>query len=121
MIKKRRKKDIKKAILILMLLSLLLALAACGGSSVAGTWHIKSASTSSGSVTVEQAPELRNVMGDMILNEDGTGSMVIMGSTYRITWDSRTITGDDGTRLSYTVSGNTLELDAQGVIYTFTR
>ena len=110
----------KKAILILMLLSLLLALAACGGS-VAGTWHIKSASTSSGSVTVEEAPELRNVMGDMILNEDGTGSMVIMGSTYRITWDSRTITGDDGTRLYYTVSGNTLELDAQGVIYTFTR
>ena len=112
----------KKAILVLMILSMLLALAACGGSKgAAGTWHIKSAGTSIGSVTVEQAPELRNVMGDMILNEDGTGSMVIMGSTYRITWDSRTITGDDGTRLSYTVSGNTLELDAQGVIYTFTR
>jgi ABC-type glycerol-3-phosphate transport system substrate-binding protein len=111
----------KKAILILMILSMLLALAACGGGSIAGTWHIKSASNSSGSVTVEQAPELRDVMGDMVLNEDGTGSMVVMGNRYQITWDSSTITGDDGTRLSYTVSGNTLELDAQGVTYTFIR
>ena len=111
----------KKAILALLILSMLLALAACGSSGPAGTWHIQSVRNDSGSVTVEEAPELRDLMGDLVLNKDGSGTMIIMGEIYRITWDDSSITGDDGTRLSYSMKGDRLELDAFGVIYSYTR
>ena len=110
----------KKAILILMILSMLLALAACGSSGPVGTWHVKSVSYNGESITVEQSPELRNAMGDLVLDEGGTGSMTLMGTRYQINWDDKNISAE-GESIPYSVSGNTLTLNVYGMIYTFTR
>ena len=111
----------KKAILVLMILSMLLALAACGGSKgTAGTWQLYSVTSGGQTVTVNDAPDLRNQMGDLILKEDGTGSMVISGTTYLVQWDDKYIS-DNTDQLPYTLKGDTLELDVYGMIFTFNR
>ena len=113
----------KKAILVLMILSMLLALAACGGGSggaAAGTWQVYSVTSEGKTVTVDEAPQLRSQMGDLILKEDGTGSMIISGTKYLVQWDDKYIS-DEGEQLPYTLKGNTLELDVYGMIFTFNR
>ena len=109
---------LKKIGILLLVAAMVLVLAACG--KVNGTWTIQSASGSSGTVTVEQAPELKSIMGDLVLEQDGTGTMTLMGTKYDISWDKEFISAD-GEHLPYTVKGNTLTLTVFDMEYTYTR
>ena len=109
----------KKAVALLLVLVMVFALCACGAKSndpVVGTWKL------SGLMMGEEDYSSFVSMFDMQLTfkADGTGTMVYDGDTVPLTWKSGSFT--DGTdTFNYTMVGDTIQFEAEGMTFIFSR
>ncbi len=109
----------KRAIALTLVLLMVLALCACGSNKAAiGTWEMTEF-TSDG----EDYAALIKSMGytvTMVINEDGTGYMDMMGEKLEFKWSGNKITTEDGTS-PFKVEGDTLTIDEGSDIMVFVR
>lgn len=89
----------------------------------AGYWTLLRADSSAGNAMSEEDVALYRELGIEIfvdLKEDGTG-VLVFDSPVNITWADGVITADDGTKLSYTLQDDLLQIKMDTEVYVMTR
>ena len=111
---------------VLLVLSLTLCLAACGGkeknSGIAGKYNFYSMSYEGETVTAKDLAEMGEEMDMYIrLNSDGTGIMYSEGEAEDMAYANGKIWSVDepDEKVSFSVKGNTLTMEQDGMVMTF--
>ena len=111
---------------VLLVLSLTLCLAACGdkekGSSIAGKYNFYSMTYDGETMTADDLAELgTNVEMYLRLNADGTGIMYSEGESVDMAYANGQIWSVDepDEKVDFTVKGNTLTMEQEGMVMTF--
>ncbi len=106
----------KKITALLLVLVMVLALTACGESKeinpdAVGVYTLKSITENEETQDLEEmgVAELMAATFSLVLNEDGTGTMLIDGETYTIKWNIDHIYLD-GDKTDYTLEGDILTI-----------
>ena len=123
------KKYLRSILCLLLALCMVMCFAACSDDdddedeeSIAGNYAFHSM-TSEG-ITMD-ADALETTLGAtadeffIILNKDGTGTICFAGEVEEITWDEEELTDSYGDSIAYTIDGNLLSLEVEGVEMTF--
>ncbi len=114
--------NMKKLLALALVLVLIFSLCACGsgsGKSLAGTWTL--IGLKSGGVDYTEMLKTSGVSIVLQLNADGTGYIDFGGGDKEdFTWSGTTITSD-GSRIPFTVDGDTLTISQNGEEMVFTR
>ena len=109
----------KRAIALTLVLLMVLALCACGSNKEAvGTWELTEF-TSDGEDLGSQIKAMGFTV-TLVMNEDGTGYMDMLGEKLEFTWKGNRITTSDGTS-PFKVEGDTLTIDEGTDIMVFAR
>jgi hypothetical protein len=108
-----------------LVLFLTVSLCACGSKTAAdlsGTYTL-TALKDAGEEGTQQDPSSLGLTGELVLNEDGTGTMTANGNQNSFTYDSEAmIISMDGTDCTFTYDNGVIEFSADGaVIYVFTK
>ena len=111
---------------VLLVLSLTLCLAACGdkekSGGIAGKYNFYSMSYEGETVTAKDLAALGEEMNMYIrLNADGTGVMVTEGESEDMAYGNGKIWSVDepDEKVDFTVKGNTLTMEQDGMVMTF--
>lgn len=111
----------KKILCSALVMIMMLCMVACG-SSEAGRYDFYSMDMDGVSITAEDLKEMGAEMEMYItLEKDGTGVLVSEGETMEIAWeDGKMWPVDDADDvIAYTIDGDTLTMDQDGVTITF--
>lgn len=112
----------KKVLSMILVLSMVFVLVACGGKGAAGEYVLKSANVDGQEMKMEDL-EVAGVSVDsfkLVLNEDGTGVMAVMGQEQELTWDDKALTAE-GESINYTLNGDELSIEQDGMAMVFVR
>ena len=110
----------KKILALTLILVMVFALCACGGgkNAAVGTWKLTGLFEGEEDYSAYLA--MLGMDLTLVLNEDGTGTMEMMGEKIDITWaDGKII--NEGESLSFSVDGDTLTISEEGERMVFTR
>ena len=111
----------KKLVALCLVLVLVVAMVACGGGGknpAVGTWKLTGLFEGEEDYSAYLA--MLGMDLTIVLNEDGTGTMEMMGEKLDITWADGKIM-NEGESLSYSVDGDTLTIAEEGERMVFTR
>lgn len=111
----------KKLIALCLVLVLVVAMVACGGGGknpAVGTWKLTGLFEGEEDYSAYLA--MLGMDLTIVLNEDGTGTMEMMGEKLDITWADGKIM-NEGESLSFSVDGDTLTISEEGERMVFTR
>ena len=116
----------KILVCLVMVLSLMLCIAACGdkeeSGGIAGKYNFYSMSYNGETVTAKDLAAMGEEMDMYIrLNGDGTGIMYTEGETEDMAYSNGKIWSVDepDEKVSFTVKGNTLTMEQDGMVMTF--
>ena len=110
----------KKILALTLILVMVFALCACGGgkNAAVGTWKLTGLFEGEEDYSAYLA--MLGMDLTIVLNEDGTGTMEMMGEKIDITWADGKIM-NEGESLSFSVDGDTLTISEEGERMVFTR
>ena len=111
----------KKLVALCLVLVLVVAMVACGGGGknpAVGTWKLTGLFEGEEDYSAYLA--MLGMDLTLVLNEDGTGTMEMMGEKLDITWADGKIM-NEGESLSFSVDGDTLTIAEEGERMVFTR
>ena len=111
----------KKLVALCLVLVLVVAMVACGGGGknpAVGTWKLTGLFEGEEDYSAYLA--MLGMDLTLVLNEDGTGTMEMMGEKLDITWADGKIM-IEGESLSFSVDGDTLTIAEEGERMVFTR
>ena len=110
----------KKILALTLVLVMVFALCACGGgkNAAVGTWKLTGLFEGEEDYSAYLA--MLGMDLTLVLNEDGTGTMEMMGEKIDITWADGKIM-NEGESLSFSVDGDTLTITEEGERMVFTR
>jgi hypothetical protein len=111
----------KKLVALCLVLVLVVAMVACGGGGknpAVGTWKLTGLFEGEEDYSAYLA--MLGMDLTIVLNEDGTGTMEMMGEKLDITWADGKIM-NEGESLSFSVDGDTLTISEEGERMVFTR
>ena len=111
----------KKLVALCLVLVLVVAMVACGGGGkdpAVGTWKLTGLFEGEEDYSAYLA--MLGMDLTLVLNEDGTGTMEMMGEKLDITWADGKIM-NEGESLSFSVNGDTLTIAEEGERMVFTR
>lgn len=112
----------KKVLSMILVLSMVFVLVACGGKSAAGEYVLKTATMGEKEMKAEDLESV-GMSADafkLVLNEDGTGLLTVMGQEQKLTWDDKSLTSE-GKSIAYTLSGDELSIEQDGIALVFVR
>ena len=112
----------KKVLSMILVLSMVFVLVACGGKRAAGEYVLKTMTMDGQEMKMEDLSAL-GVSADsfkLVLNEDGTGLLEVMGQEQKLTWNDKSLTAE-GESIDYTLSGNELTMEQDGNTMVFVR
>ena len=111
----------KKLVALCLVLVLVVAMVACGGGGknpAVGTWKLTGLFEGEEDYSAYLA--MLGMDLTIVLNEDGTGTMEMMGEKLDITWADGKIM-NEGESLSFSVDADTLTIAEEGERMVFTR
>lgn len=111
----------KKVLSVVLVLSLMFVLVACG-KNAAGEYVLKSITMDGQETKMDDLTALGAPADSfkLVLNDDGTGVLAVMGQEQKLTWDDKALTAE-GESISYTLDGDDLTLEQDGDVLVFTR
>ena len=110
----------KKILALTLILVMVFALCACGGgkNAAVGTWKLTGLFEGGEDYSAYLA--MLGMDMTLVLNEDGTGSMEMMGEKIDVTWGDGKIT-NEGESIPFSVDGDKLTMEEDGSQLVFTR